>query len=199
MFNPAVLHPDPPPWFTRELRLIDPTLRIVWGYDRYLVNKWVLERKLSPERYHAIYASLFRENIPRFVTQPIYDTDRPIYGYAQTTAGEFNIGEPEEILMGYEQVGVRQYDLAPEWEWIATLETPKGEFKQPGPEDLVSLRRQYAWNYTHPLSRARFEQEEAEKAAAKEKEQKQQRVDAWMESIEQAWSEHGKRVTVAVP
>ena len=186
MFNPAVLHPEPPPWFERELRLIDPALRVVFGYERYLVNKWVIERKMSPERYFTCYASLFRENIPRFVPQPIYDTNEPLY-------------DEEGGLCGYKQVGSRQYDLAPEWEWIATLETLEGGFKQPGPDDLVSLRRQYAWNYTHPLSRAKFEQEEREKAEKKEAEKKQQRVDTWMESIEQAWSEHGKRVTFAVP
>ncbi len=186
MFNPAVLHPEPDQLIQRELRLIDPALRLVWGYDRYLVNKWVIERKLSPERYWTIYASLYENHIPRFVTQPIFDTNEPLY-------------DEDGGMCGYKQVGSRQFDLAPEWEWLATIETKKGEFKQPGPEDLVDLRRQYAWNYTHPLSRAKFEQEEAEKAAAKENDQKQKRVDLWMESIEQAWSEHGKRVTIAVP
>ncbi len=186
MFNPAVLHPEPDPWFQRELRLIDPSLRVVFGYERYLMNKWVIERKMTPERYFTCYASLFEQHLPRFVMQPIFDTDSPLY-------------DEEGGECGYRQVGVRQYDLAPEWEWIATLETLQGAFKQPGPDDLIDLRRQYAWNYTHPISRAKFEQEEREKAEKREAEQKQKRVDIWMESIEQAWSEHGKRVTMAVP
>jgi len=131
MFNPAVLHPEPDPLFQRELRLIDTNLRLVFGYERYMVNKWVIERKMSPERYQACYSTLLEEDRPRFVTQAIYDTNEPLY-------------DDEGGMCGYKQVGSREFDLAPEWEWMATIETQKGEFKQPGPEDLVSLRRQYA-------------------------------------------------------
>lgn len=186
MFNPAILHPDPDPGFQRQLHIIDTNLRLTFGYERYLVNRWVIERKMTPERYFRCYQSLLEEDRPRYITQPIYDTNEPLY-------------DDEGEVYGYKQVGSRVFDLAPEWEWIATIETKDGKFKQPGNEDLVDLRRQYAWNYTHPLSRKKFEEEEAAKVAAREKDQKQKRVDCWMESIEEAWSEFGTRVTNAVP
>src|SRR4030095_14496455 len=112
MFNPAVLHPEPDPWFQRELRLIDPTLRLGWGYDRYLMNKWVIKRRMSRKRYFRCYASLFEQNLPRFVPQPIFDTDEPLY-------------DDEGGMCGYKQVGSRQYDLAPEWEWLPTPANPR--------------------------------------------------------------------------
>ena len=184
MFIPPVLHPEPPPWFKRELKLIDPTLRVSFGYERYLLNKWVIERKMSAERYWTCYASLFEQNIPRYTQQPIFDVNHPLY-------------DEEGGMCGYEQVGVREYDLAPEWEWIMTIETKAGQFKQPGPDDLTELRRLYAWNFTHPLSRAKFEAEEAAKVAAKERAQKEKRLDLWHESIEEAWSEFGLRNSFA--
>ena len=101
MFQPAVLHPEPDPLFVRQLRKIDTNLRVVWGYERYLRQNWVIERRLDSDRYYKLYGSLFRENLPRFVAQPVYDSNQPLYD----EAGE---------LIGYRQVGERQYDLAPD-------------------------------------------------------------------------------------
>ena len=77
MFQPKVLSPSPDPWFVRELRRIDPNLRIVWAYERYLKSSWAIERKFSPERYFAMHASLLENDGPRFVEQPIFDTNSP--------------------------------------------------------------------------------------------------------------------------
>jgi hypothetical protein len=183
MFIPDVLRPEPEPWFVRELHIIDRSLRVVFGYERYLRKCWVIERRLNAERYAISYASLFRDNLPRFIEQPVFDTNQPLY-------------DDEGGISGYRQVGSRTFDLAPEWEWIANIETPQGGYKPLSHDDLIALRRQYAWNYNHPYSRARFEEEERRKAEAKEAAKKTARVDTWMDSIEEAWSVHGKRVTI---
>lgn len=183
MFNPTVLQPEPAPWFVRELKVIDPNLRVVFGYERYLKNTWVIERRVSPERYNAMYASLFRDGGQRFVDQPIYDDSKPIVDELGNETGAFEI------------IGYRKFDLAPEWEWIANIQTPEGKFKPLSHDDLIDLRRQYAWNYTHAYSRARFEKEEQDKKEAKEKADKNKRMELWMESYDQSLLEHGHRVT----
>lgn len=182
-FTPTILHPEPESWFVRELKIIDPDLRVVFGYERYLKKCWVIERKIPPERYRALYASLFREGGPRFIEQPIYDDSQPILDEDGNTTGASAI------------VGYRQFDLAPEWEWLATVQTPEGTFKPLGQDDLIDLRRQYAWNRNHAYSRARFEQEEREKQEKQEKEAKAKRMELWMESYDQSLLEHGQRVT----
>lgn len=166
----------------RELKIIDADLRLVFGYERYLMANWVIERKISNDRYVAMYASLLASGEPRYVDQPVYDTDQKVYD-----------AEGEEI--GFAVIGSRKFDMAPDWEWVATIQTPTGGFKPPGDEDLLSLKRQYAWNRNHAYSRAKFEQEEAEKAEKAEAEQKQKRMDLWLESYDEALVEAGHRVT----
>ena len=92
MFQPKILNPAPDPWFVREIRKIDASLRVVWGYNQYLMNVWVVERRLEPERYFTMYSSLLSGDGPRFVDQPVFE------------AGQ--------------QIGTRRYDLAPEWEYV---------------------------------------------------------------------------------
>jgi len=171
-FLPKIISPSPDPFFVRELHKIDPTLRVVWGYERYLKSAWAIERKLTPERYFNMHASLFDSGGQRFVDQAIYDTDRPLYD----EYGEF---------VCYEQVGTRKYDLAPEWEWIlftASLDS----------RTITDLKRAYAWHYNHSITRERVEKqlEEEKRIAAR----KAQTVDIGLEALDQAYREAGKRV-----
>lgn len=180
--QPVTLQPEPDPSFVRELKKIDPALRVVWGYERYYKRSWVIERRMTPERYWQCYASLFEEGLARFVKQPIYDHDQPIYD---------NEGE----LIDWTIIGYRDFDLAPEWEWLHTIETLDGQFKPLGADDLLKLRREYAWNINHPLSRHRFEEEQRLKDESKDRDFKKKISDLIMESVEQAWYEHDKIVT----
>ncbi len=181
-FVPIVLSPSPEPWFLRELQIIDRDLRLVWGYERYLMRNWVIERKIPPERYALMYASFLKESGPRYLDQPIYDTDQHLYNE-----------QGEE--MGFPIIGYRKFDLAPDWEWVATVQGPHGEFKQPGDDDLLALKRQYAWNRNHAYSRERYEEEQRLKDEKAEAEQKQKRHDLWMESYDEALLDAGHRVT----
>ncbi len=180
-FQPATLHPDPDPSFIRELHIIDKELRLVWGYDRYLKRKWVIERRIQPDRYAAMYWNHLVTNQPRYVDQPIYDDDQPIYD---------ELGNIQDSQI----VGYRKFDMCPEWEWIATVENRDGTFKQPGQDDLLSLRRQYAWNYNHPLSRHKFEEEERIKQESKQRAERNQSLDMYLDAIDQSRSEQGVTV-----
>lgn len=190
-FQPAVLNPQPEPWFVRELELIDPTLRVVFGYERYLMKNWVIEAHIAPDRYAKLYASFLASGEPRFIDQPIYDHDFPIYDSADPD-------DPDPPIVGYECVGYRKFDLAPEWEWRKTIQKPDGSFKPLGMDDILALKRDYAWNRNHAYSRARWEAEEAEADAKKEAEQKAKRHELWMEAYDEALLEAGKRVTTSL-
>ena len=171
-FQPKVISPSPDPFFVRELRKIDPTLRVVWGYERYLKSAWAIERKLPPERYFNMHASLFDEGGQRFVDQAIYDTDRPLFD----EYGEF---------VCYEQVGTRKYDLAPEWEWIMFADAQDMRA-------ITDLKRAYAWQYNHSITRERIErqiEQERRDAARKAK-----MVDIGLEALDQQYRESGMRV-----
>ena len=186
MFQPEILAPQPEPWFIRELHLIDPDLRVVWAYQRYLKRCWVIERKLSPERYQAAYCSLLQEGAERFVDQPIYDTNQPIV-------------DAEGEQTSYACVGYRRFDLMPDWEWLHSIELPDGGYKPLSHDDLIALRREYAWNRNHAFSRARYEAELAAADEKKEADKKQVRVDAAFEGVQEAWHLHGKIKTVGQP
>lgn len=171
-FQPAVLNPTPDPWFVRELKKIDPDLRVEWGYNRYLKHQWAIERKIPPERYFLQHASLLESDGPRFVEQPIFDSNQPIFD----DNGEF---------ISYRQVGTRTYDLAPEYEWV--------RFETVLSSDVLSaIKRSYAWERNHPISRLAFEkaQEQAEKEAAAKK----RRVDAGLEGYDEVFLETRKKV-----
>ncbi len=178
-FQPAVLCPQPDPFFVEEVKKVDPSLRVVFGYTRYFVKKWVIERRLSPERYASIYAAAIKEDWPRFATQPIYDTGQPIYSDVLDVDGQ-------PIQTGYLQVGERLFDVRPEWECLA-------QFDKCDSRAILELKRAYAWNYNHPLSRSKFEEEQRLEDEQKEAEAKRKRVDLEMESVEEAWSLFGKR------
>ena len=177
MFQPKVLQPTPDPWFVRELRRIDPDLRAVWGYQRYFVNRWVIERKLQPERYFSIYASLLESGEPRFVQRPIFDTNQPEYN-------DFG----EEI--GYRIVGYQDYDLAPEYEWVMWA-------SHLGEDLLSTLRRTYAWERNHPISRLRFEKQQEEEA--RENKRRQLRAEMGFEGVKEAWRVAGKTLQGGQP
>lgn len=166
MFHPVILQPIPSPHFVGDLRAIDPALQVVWGYSRYMLNRWVIERKLSPESYHAHYRSLIEGNEERFVEQPIFDSDQPI----------LDRGE----VVGYEQVGTRKFDLAPEWECVMIVEEKDRGYRPLDQRTLTELRRVYAWNRFHSLTRMRYEKE----AAAKEAEAK--RREAFIDDVAEA-------------
>ena len=167
-FTPRVLHPDPDPHFVRELGKIDPDLRVVFGYSRYLQNKWVIERRIESTRYFQMHASLFESGAPRFIEQPIYDTDQPIYGEWEIDQD----GQPFQPLMGYEQVGTRRYDLAPEYEWVMTVENEDQTFRPLDSRTIMKLKRSYAWDRFHSFTRLKLEKErEREENAKKLKEE----------------------------
>jgi len=172
MFQPAVLNPTPDPFFVRELRKIDPDLRVQWGYSRYLTQKCVIERRIPPERYFLIYESLLSGDGPRFVEQPIFDTNQPVYD----EQGQF---------ISYRQVGSRQYDLAPEYEWVRFEERLDSTV-------LSALKRSYAWERNHSISRLAFEK--AQEQAAKEAAEKKKRVEAGMDALPEVFLETRKKV-----
>jgi hypothetical protein len=169
---PEVIRPEPPPWIVAELKKIDPNLRITFGYERYFVKKWALERKMSPERYHAMYASLLEQGGPRWVKQPIFDSQQPIYD----AWGE---------VISYEQIGERDFDLMPEWEWVCYEEHLNEDF-------LTRVKRSYSWERNHPYSRIRFEQEQ--ERLAKEEANKAKRRELTAEGVEEAFRDLGKHV-----
>jgi hypothetical protein len=158
--------PQPPDWFVRELKLIDPTLRAVWGLERYLREEWAIERKTSAENYWLMYESLLTSDEPRFVDQPVYDCEQretdPITG----------------IFIGYKQVGIRKYDLAPEFEWVA--------FRPTLDQALLTLIKKLYWERDHPEEVAAAATAEAE---AKEKSDQTKIDDAKREGIDEAFLE----------
>ena len=177
MFQPAVLTPEPDPFYVRELHLIDPNLRIVWAYQRYFKNCWAIERKMPPERYFQCHASLFEEDLPRFVEQPIFDTNQPIY-------------DDEGEVIGHKEVGRRKFDLAPEWEWVDFVDSLDGRL-------IIQLKRAYAWERNHSLTRLRIEKENEEQQ--KELARKKVHTEIMRECVEEAWREHGKIVQGSQP
>lgn len=171
-FQPAILNPTPDPWFVRELKKIDPDLRVVWGYQRYLKNTWAIERKIPPERYFLMYESLLSGNEPRFVQQPIFDTNQPLFD----EEGEF---------VSFRQVGSREYDLAPEYEWVRFEAALSAEV-------VCQIKRSYAWERNHPITRLAFEkrqeQEQKEQAAQK------RRMEAAFDAIDEVFLDTRKKV-----
>lgn len=156
MFHPQVLQPAPDPWFVRELKKIDPALRVVWGYERYLLNRWVIERHIPPQRYVEMYKTLKGQ---RFIKQPIFESG----------------SEDEERLVGY-----RDFDLAPEWEQVMFVEDGE-KFAPLDGRTLLKLRRTYAWDRFHSITRAKFEKQ-AELDAAKAA-NTQRRADAVLDEL----------------
>lgn len=180
MFQPKILNPTPDRHWVRELARLDPDLRLVWGYQRYLTSKWVVERRIDPERYFQMYGNLLEADMPRFVSQPIIDHDRPLY-------------DDEGVITGYETVGQREYDLAPEFEYVLTAQNRDGSYRAFGEEDMLELRRWYAWNRNHPLSRAKFEEEERLLTEAKERAEANKLAAMIDEGIDEAFHETGFR------
>jgi hypothetical protein len=172
MFTPKVCQPTPYPWFVRELRLIDPELRVVWAYERYLMNQWAIERRMTPEQYYTAYSWVLSQDKPRFVDQPIFDTDKPIY-------------DDEGVFIAYEQVATRRYDLAPEWECVAMTKTLDNEV-------ILRLKRAYAWQEKHPISRLRFEKQQEQDA--KDEAFHKRVKDASDQALDQAFLETRKKV-----
>lgn len=173
-FMPEVLSPTPDPWFVRELRKIDSDLRVVFGYARYLKKQWAIERRIPPERYFLAYESLFVGDGPRFVDQPVFDVDTLEYN---------EVGE----AVGYKQVGTRKYDLAPEYEWVMFAEHLNGEV-------LTEMKRIYAWERNHPLSRRAFEKVQQDELERKAAAAKAKRCDAALDGLDEALLETRKRV-----
>lgn len=173
MFIPEVIRPEPEPWVVKEIHKIDPNLRIVFGYERYFTKRWALERKCTPERYRELYGSLLDSGEPRFVKQPIFDSTKPIF-------------DAWGNVESYEQIGERDFDLAPEWEWVAFTDHLNEEF-------ITRIKRSYSWERNHPYSRIRFEQEQERKAMEEAKQKK--RREAIEEGVKEAFADLGKTIT----
>lgn len=147
MFQPTVLNPSPDPFIVRELKKIDPDLHVTWGYNRYLDNRWAIERRMPPERYFTCYASILSGDEPRFVKRPIYDAQQPIC-------------DPEtNEIVSYVQVGEQDFDLAPEYEWVAFADKLDSQL-------LATIKRLY-WEREHPaeVAAAKIAEEEAKETA----------------------------------
>lgn len=142
--------PEPDRWFVRELKKIDPELRVEWALHRYLRNTWAIERRTDPTRYFEMYSALLSDNGPRFVEQPIFDNDQPIKDLNGVPTG------------AYVQLGTRQYDLAPEYEWVA--------FRPVLDQSLLDLIKKLYWERDHPQeTQAAVAQEQADRETAHEK------------------------------
>lgn len=171
MFQPAVLNPAPDPFIVRELKKIDPDLNVTWGYNRYLDNRWAIERKMPAERYFTCYASILSGSEPRFVKRPIFDAAQPIL-------------DPEtQEVVSYAQVGEQDFDLAPQYEWVA--------FAERLDTTLVDTIKRLYWEREHPAQVA-----EAKAAEREEKEvaKLKQRQDAGHDTIREAFLETRKYV-----
>lgn len=169
-WHPANESPTPDEWFVRELKLIDPKLRVVWGMERYFRAEWAIERKMEAEEYWLAHASLMAEGGPRFVDQPIYDHAKPIK-------------DLEGNVTAYEQVGVNKYDLAPEYEYIAFRPSLDGE--------LITLIKKLYWENAHKEDVARQDKIDDQE---REKQKKARRMAAAAEGIEEALLETRKIV-----
>lgn len=177
MFQPRILQPEPDPAFVRQLRKIDPDLRVVWGYQRYFVNRWAIERKIPPERYFLMYASLLESDDPRIIQQPIFDTEQPVY-------------DEEGNMTGHACVGYRDFDLAPDHEWVM--------FTDHLCEDvIIELKRSYAWERNHPISRLAFEKAEEERK--KREAQAKRNADIGWEGVKEGWRVTGKTLQGGQP
>lgn len=145
------------------------------------------------------HQSLIRDGGPRFVEQPIFDTGKKKF-------------DEDGNEIGYEQVGVRQYDLAPEWTFVMEVKNDDGSYRPLDSRTLLGIRKHYAWEKNHPFSRIRFEQqrerEQALQALADETYQelsaKEEAFDEKLrETAREAIREHENeiwgRVSVAVP
>ncbi len=184
--NSLVLQPEPDPAWKRELRLIDPDLRIVWGWERILRNRWIIERKIPPERYFAMYASLLEADAPRYVDQPIWDHDQMILDADGNEAGP--------RLIGY-----RRFDLAPEYECMHVVEERDGSYKPFGGDDVLSLKKAYAWNRNHAFSRARYEEEQRMIEEKKQADAVTETHELYGDAYEQSYRASGRRVQTTVP
>lgn len=169
-WHPASESPEPPDWFVRELKRIDPTLRVIWGMERYLRAEWAVERKTDPERYWEMYAHVLSDLGPRFVEQPVFDEAQPL--------GDEN-GNP----IGFKQVGTRKYDLAPEYEYVA--------FRPTLDNALLTLIKKLYWERDHP-EQAAAAYKAADEARAEAKLKK--RMDAAEDGIGEALLETRKIV-----
>lgn len=162
--------PEPPNWFVQELKLIDPTLRVVWAQERYLKEEWAIERKIPAERYWLSHESLLQDGGDRFIDQPVFDNNQPIK-------------DEDGHVVGYTQVGTRKFDLAPEWEWIA--------FRPTLDNALLVLVKKLYWEHNHPEKAA---EEQAAIDTAKADAKTAKRIAAGEEGIGEAFLESRKVV-----
>lgn len=169
-WHPPADSPAPPEWFTTALHEIDPTMRVVWGMERYFRAEWAVERFIEPERYKKMYASILENDAPRFVDQPIFDNSQKIYG-------------PDGEVAGYVQVGMNKYDLAPEWEWIA--------FRPTLDQALLDLIKQLLWRHAHPEEALK---EDAADGEARNLTKQKVRMDAALEGVDEAFLETKKKI-----
>lgn len=129
---------------------------------------------MPPERYFECYASLLEADAPRFIDQPVYDTDKPIYN---------ELGEE----IGYEQIGTRKFDLAPEYEWVMWADHLDNSV-------IAEIKRTYAWERNHPYSRAAYEERQERERLAKEQERTNRRLEAAADAFEEVFAETRKKV-----
>lgn len=162
--------PEPDPWFVRELKLIDPTMRVMWAQERYLRQEWAIERLYPAERYWLSHESLLQDGGDRFVEQKVYDDSQPLYDDAGNHIGS-------------KVIGIRKFDLAPEYEWIA--------FRPTLDQALLTLIKKLIWKNAHPeevAAERRGEQDSKETATERKVN------DAIKDGVDEAFRESRKVV-----
>lgn len=169
-WHPAHLSPNPDPWFVQALKEIDPDMRVVWGMERYFRAEWAIERKMDSEEYAKAYAAVVLDGGPRYVDQPVLDNSQPIK-------------DEEGSVIGYVQVGINRYDLAPEYEWLT--------FCPVLVQSVLDALKKRIWEYDHPVEAALLLQQEEED---KEGDRRAQRLLASMEGVDEAFKEVGREV-----
>jgi hypothetical protein len=170
-WHPVSDAPTPDAWFVRELKKIDPEMRVVWGMDRYFRAEWAIERKMPAEQYWLAYESVLSDGGDRFIDQPIFDVSQPI---KDELTGD---------ILSYVQVGTRKFDLAPEYEHIT--------FRKTLDQQLLDLISKLCWQHAHPEETRKADEEEKIKRAA---DQKANRIAGALDGIDEALKEVRKEV-----
>jgi len=111
-------------WFTKELRLISPDLRLVWGAEDHGLELWVIQRRIPPDIHAVCLADFHRSNpgLDRYFDQQLTDDRGTI-------------------------IGSRHFDRVPEWalghivcDREFDYDDPRA-YREPAAYDLQAIRR----------------------------------------------------------
>src|SRR3990167_1027946 len=111
MEHKNIVMPTPEAWFVRELRLVSPDLRMVWGREQFGWDCWVIQRRIPNGEWRRIYADAIEQNQERFIHQKMSDGTG------------------------------RYYDTMPTWQAVHFCKDADDRPRPPDRRDLVSIRR----------------------------------------------------------